>query len=324
MNITYLPISCVVIGINSERTIAVCLESIKKSTYSNIVEIIYVDGGSKDQSVTIAKGINGIKVIELNLHTPTPGKERNVGWQVARGEWIHFFDSDIVIDKNWFLEAVRYVEERTGAIFGWLKEAYPRKNFFHFVINLDWTNPGNKGNLFGGNVLVRRSVLEEIGGYNEDLIAGEDLELSARIHYYGWYTVGVNMIMCYHDINMRGLMQYFKRAFRAGYGFAEAGTKMLKIGEKVWFLKTICISIKVMFILFLLGVTVLTEFKISGLLALVMIFFPLIKIPYFRKKFKINFKDALIYAIHSSIVLYPQFCAIVVFFLKQLKKVYVA
>ena len=69
-------ISVVVIGINREPTLSACLNSVLKLDYPQLVEVIYVDGGSKDSSVAVARSIPGVKVLELNLKHPTPGRLR--------------------------------------------------------------------------------------------------------------------------------------------------------------------------------------------------------------------------------------------------------
>lgn len=316
----YPSISCVVIGLNCERTIADCLESIKDSSYSNMTEIIYVDGGSKDRSVEIAKLTKGVQVVELKLEHPTPGKGRNAGWRKVEGEWVHFFDSDVVVYRNWILEAVKHIDEKTGAVFGWRKEIHPRKNWLHFIADFEWAKPIRDAKFFGGDVLIRRQILEETGGYNESLIAGEDPELSVRIRNNEWKIRGVNSLTCYHDINMDSMRQYFRRSFRSGYGYADAGIKMLKAKEIAWVLKTVKICIKAVLVLFLATFSLFAKSCIGGLLTLILFFSPMIKIFYFQKKFNIRLSRALLYAIHCSIILWPQFFGVTNYFFKQIIK----
>jgi len=310
-------ITCFVIGLNSERTLRACLESLKQQGSSYIKGIIYVDEGSKDKSVAIAKTIGGIKVIELKLEKPTPGKGRNAGWKKAETEWVHFFDSDIVVDKNWILEAVKHIDSKTAAVFGLRKELYPRKNWFHFIADLEWTKPIPHTKFFGGDVLIKRSILEEVGGYDEGLIAGEDPELSARLRVKGWKIAGINTVMCYHDININTFTQYFKRSFRSGYAYAEAGIKMLKAAEKTWFLKSLKIFLKTGLIFLLIVFYVFTELQISLSVALIIAFFPLLKVYNFQKKFNITFKQALVYAVHCTVVLWPHFLGILKYYLNK-------
>ena len=315
---SYFPnVSCVVIGINCERTLFSCLESIQKLDYPKPLEIIYVDGGSTDRSVLIGRRFHNIAIIELNLKNPTPGKSRNIGWKASKGEWVHFFDSDTIVNKDWLSGAVKHINSGLGAIFGWRKELYSSRNWFHFVADLEWTKPSNESNFFGGDVLLRRSVLEETGGYDEGLVAGEEPELSARIRRRGWKISGIDAIMCYHDIHMNSLTQYFRRSFRTGYGYAEAGIKMLKSDEKEWISKAIKIFLKETLVIFLFVLGIFSRFHIWWLVALAAFFSPLRKVQTFRKEFGITFREAVVYASHCSIVSWFQFFGILRFCLTR-------
>jgi GT2 family glycosyltransferase len=309
-----------VIGLNCERSITACLQSIKDSSTLNVSEIIYVDGGSQDKSVSYARSIDGIKIIELNLKNPTPGKGRNIGWQAAKGEWVHFFDSDTIVDKDWFLKVLKYIDDRTAAVFGLLKERYPNRNIFHFIANLEWPQPASEAKFCGGNVMIRRAVLEETTGYDEKLFGGADPELSVRMRAKGWNIKGVDAFMCYHDINMNSLSEYFKRSLRVGQAYAEAGVKMLRFGEKTWFLTTIKVLTRTTLVFSLITMAIFSKHSIYGLLAAAAIFTPMLKTRFVQKKFRISFKQAIIYTLHCAIVIWPQFCGILKYYLKAAGK----
>lgn len=318
-NLHYPEISCIVIGLNCEQTICSCIESIRKSDYPRIIEIIYVDGGSKDKSVSIARSTEDVRVIELNLKFPTPGRGRNAGWHEARAEWIHFFDSDTMVEKGWIAEAVKHIDSKTGAVFGWRKEKEPLKNCFHLVGDLEWMKPEMAARFFGGDVLIRKSSLQETGGYDETLIAGEDPELSVRIRRGKWQIKGIDALMCYHDLRMSEFKKYFIRATRTGYAFVEAGLKMLKFGEKIFILKAAKIVIKIVLVLtFIITAWILNSFTL-GIFALVVVFLPIVRTGYFKRQLNINYKKAFIYSIHCSVVIWPMFFGILNFLITTFK-----
>ena len=73
------PIDIVIIGINVERYLYDCITSIRAADYpQELLNIIYVDGGSTDRSVSIGNHA-GIRVIQLDHPSPTPGRGRNAG-----------------------------------------------------------------------------------------------------------------------------------------------------------------------------------------------------------------------------------------------------
>ena len=305
--IQYPKISCVVIGLNCEKTVAACLESILRCSYPNILEIIYVDGGSVDHSVALARGFEKVKVV---LKQPPPGKERNAGWRLAKGEWVHFFDSDTLVEKDWITNAVKYIDNKTSAIFGLRSELYPHKNWFHFIADIEWYKPEKEAKFFGGDCLIRRSALEESKGYDESLIWGDDPELAARIRKQGGIILGLPLVMCYHDINMTSLGQYLKRSLLSGYGYAAAGIKIAGVGDKERLLKAFKIFFKVSFFIFFTGISLLPGFHLSALLALLILVYPLSKTLYFKKKFGITLGQAFIYALHCCVVVFPHFLGV--------------
>ena len=108
-------ISIIVPCFNSEKTIATCLMSIKKQSYCNI-EIIVIDDGSTDATVSIAKNLakndNRIKVYsKLNEGVSIA---RNYGIEKATGEYIGFVDADDTIICNMY-EKMIFALENTQA-----------------------------------------------------------------------------------------------------------------------------------------------------------------------------------------------------------------
>lgn len=90
---------------NSERTLARCLESVKKQTYKNI-EIIIMDSYSQDKTLDIAK-CYGIKIVSA----PTLASARKVGVNISKGEYIFILDSDQLLDSNVIEKCVKTCED---------------------------------------------------------------------------------------------------------------------------------------------------------------------------------------------------------------------
>ncbi len=66
-------VDCVIVGRNCAHTLARCIESVKSVEYTRgEVRVIYVDGGSADGSVALAKGYDGVEVVEM-AGTPNMG-----------------------------------------------------------------------------------------------------------------------------------------------------------------------------------------------------------------------------------------------------------
>lgn len=92
-------VSVVVPTLNSEKTLGQCLHSIHRQEYDGEIEIIVADGGSTDETVSIAREYNSL-IVENPLKTGEAGKA--VGTREASGEIIAFIDSDNILpDQQW-------------------------------------------------------------------------------------------------------------------------------------------------------------------------------------------------------------------------------
>src|SRR5690606_27429978 len=73
----------------------------------------------------------------------------------------------------------------------------------------------------GGDALMRRNALLEVGGYRDGLIAGEEPELCLRLRARGWKIWRIGQEMTWHDAAITRFGQWWRRTRRAGHAFAE-------------------------------------------------------------------------------------------------------
>ena len=74
---------------------------------------------------------------------------------------------------------------------------------------------------FGGDVLVRASALQAVGGYNPEAIAAEDDELGVRLRRAGGRLLRIDRVSTLHDAAMTRLDQWWRREKRCGHGYAQ-------------------------------------------------------------------------------------------------------
>ena len=72
---------------------------------------------------------------------------------------------------------------------------------------------------------MRRGVLEQVNGFDATLIAGEEPEMCRRIRSLGWRIRHVDLPMTGHDLAITNWSQYWLRATRAGYAYAEVSAR---------------------------------------------------------------------------------------------------
>jgi len=98
-------VSIVIPTYNSGTTLKLCLSSIKKQDYpEEKVEIIVVDGGSKDETIEIANRYGVDRILSNPLKTGEAGKA--VGLRAAKFEMVSFVDSDNILPSNDWLTKI--------------------------------------------------------------------------------------------------------------------------------------------------------------------------------------------------------------------------
>ncbi len=319
-------IDCVLIGINSANTLGRCIESIRTADYpQDRLHIIYVDGGSSDTSIEVARSYDGLQVIGITPEYPSPGIGRNTGWKSGSSPLVQFLDSDTIVDPQWFTRGVDAIQHKeVGAVLGMRHELHPERSFYNWIGNIEWNGPAGQSDCFGGDVLIRREALEATGGYNEELVGGEDPELSRRIIRNGWKILRLDVPMTRHDLAMFKLSQYLRRAYRSGYGFAAVRHSEAIAGSDFWryeyqkvaikgggFVTAIALSVP------LLGMgTVITTsvaFLVVMLGTILLLMPRLFRISQFIRVQKLNKVDARRYAWHCSLVVLPQLAGVLRF-----------
>lgn len=189
--------------------------------------VVYVDSRSTDGSVDLATALVDL-VVTLDHGPLSAARARNEGAAAVRLRWpsvrcVQFVDGDCVLAPGWIERAAAALDAGTkiGAVCGWRVESNPTRNVFHRAANVEWRT-GGVGDVeaFGGEAMIKLAAFDEAGGYRSDVIAGEDPELSARIRQNGWRIQRLDDVCSVHDIAMSGVVQWWRRAVRTGYGFS--------------------------------------------------------------------------------------------------------
>lgn len=186
-------LSIVIPTLKEEAYIKETIEQFKKLPISH--EIIVSDGGSADATVAIARPLADTVLVNDD-GKPSPAKQRNAGARIARGEILVFIDSSVVVPEP---EAFfSYVSARFDnspelvALCGPQRiradiETPADRFFLWFQQQVIWfqNNVRHHGWGTGKCMLMRRSAFEAVGGFHEQLIAGEDLDLMRRLSRIG-------------------------------------------------------------------------------------------------------------------------------------------
>ncbi len=170
-----------------ERTLR-CLQGLTQYEY----EIIVSDGGSIDATLAMAYTY-AHKVIENKTRArQTIAEGRNLGAAAAQGEYYVFLDADVVIVNinRFFVEAVSYfaAQDNLAGLTVCVKTLPETRTvgdiFFHALVNniyYLYNNLFGKGASSGEFQMIRAEVFKQVGGYNEQYVAGEDNDLFVRL-----------------------------------------------------------------------------------------------------------------------------------------------
>ena len=227
----------VVIGRNEGERLRVCLNSLRSRTKMTV----YVDSGSTDGSVDLARSLGAV-IVDLDMRLPfTAARARNAGFDCLLEnspdvQFVQFVDGDCEVHPVWVDQARAFVESHpnVAAVCGRRRERYPERSIYNQLCDLEWNTPVGEARACGGDVLMRVAALEQVGGYREDLIAGEEPELCIRLRLSGWKIWRLNAEMTLHDAAMTRFGQWWQRSSRAGFAFAEGARLHGAPPERHW------------------------------------------------------------------------------------------
>lgn len=190
--------------------------------------IVYVDSGSTDGSPEWARS-HGVEVIPLDMSRPfTAARARNEGFrrlmQEAPGlRFVQFIDGDCEISPGWLDTAARFLDARVdvACVAGRLHERHPERSIYNRLCDIEWNRPAGLTDAVGGIMMVRAASFDAVGGFRDDLIAGEEPELCLRLRSAGSNVWRLADDMAWHDAAMTRFTQWWRRALRGGYALAE-------------------------------------------------------------------------------------------------------
>lgn len=214
----------VLIGRNEGERLRRCIES----ALGHAQVLIYVDSGSGDGSVALARSL-GVEVIELDRSVKfTAARARNAGFNrmltmAPNIPFVQFMDGDCELNPCWLQQAVDRLNERPelAIVCGRRRERFPDASVYNRLVDLEWNSPIGDARECGGDFMIRTEHFQAVGGFNEKLIAGEEPELCFRLRKMGWKIERMDAGMTLHDAAIMRFSQWWQRERRAGYVAAE-------------------------------------------------------------------------------------------------------
>ncbi len=219
------------------------------SALSDNHTVVYVDSGSTDGSVPLAKSL-GVEVVELSPQEAcTPASAYNRGIErlqsvAPSAEFVQCLDGDCELMAGWLDSAFAEMERDSSiaVIYGRRREEFRTRNVFHRLVDMEWNTRLGELSEYGVEGLMRLSRFSQVGGFDDRLIMGKELELCLRLRRAGVKIRRIDADVSLHDIQMSRLSQWWQRTLRNGYSRAESvwryGTAerySIKQSLSIWF-----------------------------------------------------------------------------------------
>jgi cellulose synthase/poly-beta-1,6-N-acetylglucosamine synthase-like glycosyltransferase len=210
-------VSIIVASYNSADTIEECLKSILALDYpAGYVEVIVMDGVSKDATVKIAEQFP-IKVVSIRLNAPAA---YNYAQKIAAHPILGFIDADAKVERDWLKKLVPHLSEPQVAGVSGSIETWNHNNLWARSIGYELKNRYRRIGKYTGriatmNLLLKKSVIEDAGGWDEKLPSQYDTDFGFRMASKGYKIAYEPTAVCYH-FNRPTLKAYYRQQLQYG------------------------------------------------------------------------------------------------------------
>lgn len=202
-------ISIIIPAFNESQFIGNTLQSLQETEFpKNKFEIIVVDNGSSDNTVAIAERLADI--VDL-LPDGNVGAVRNYGARLASGKVLVFIDADCTVERTWLPQVHQLATQQNGEIiYGGICKVRKDANWIERLWLLEGKERYQK-DLTGACIVVKKTTFLSVGGFSEELTAGEDTDFSQRLRAAGKTVKVCSDFFVTHLGNANTIKKFIKR-----------------------------------------------------------------------------------------------------------------
>lgn len=271
-----MKLSVVIVNYNVRYFLELCLQSVQDALVDIHSEIIVVDNNSQDESRAMIKSSFPDVVLVENNENVGFSKANNDGVAIAKGEYVLILNPDTVVGNNTFKNILSFADAQldfgtlgvklidgSGTFLPESKRGIPtprvsfaklvgsvsKTSLKYYANHLSKNETGKVSILVGAFMLMKRSVYNEVGGFDEDyFMYGEDIDLSYKIlkeGYHNFYFADETVVHFKGESTIKDVkyLHYFNNAMKIFY---EKHFKVnffydlvMKIGIRAWYLSKV-------------------------------------------------------------------------------------
>lgn len=199
-------VSVIIPVFNGAKYIKEAIECVLNQTFKDF-EIIVVDDGSTDNTRCILETwINEGRLRYIYQQNKGLAGARNTGIRLARGKFLKFLDSDDILYPQQLEYQVNHLKDKHELIISVTDYEIEFASKTKKRIKIRLTNRDQLAKFIDGNpcpsnvILVRRSFVQKLGGFDEELSSHEDTDLWLRALVQGSIFEQVDYVGCCYRI----------------------------------------------------------------------------------------------------------------------------
>ena len=212
-------VSIIVPCYNQANYLSECLDSVRAQSY-NHWECLIVDDGSPDNTPEVARQFEKQDRRFRYIKKENGGlpSARNCGIHQAKGEYILPLDADDKIHRDYITAALPVFQSNSQ-----IAVVYCQARLFG-TVNRRWYLPAfsperlSKDNIVFCSAVIRKDMLDQVGGYDERLIYGkEDWDLWIGIHSAGGQFHRINKVLFFYRIKQQSMIADFRKNYENNF-----------------------------------------------------------------------------------------------------------
>ena len=219
-----MDLSIVIVNWNTRTLLAQCLESVYAHPPDGEFEVIVVDNGSTDASVSMMR--EHFSQVRLMVNTKNVGfvRANNQAFQECRGRYVMLLNSDTIVQPKALTRMIKFLDENpcAGIVGAWVQnpDGTPQRCYGNFPTIFSesayaWGLDSRLSKWFvrrssllqdaqqtdwvlGAALMIRRDILNQVGHLDEEyFMYSEEIDLCYRVKQKGWtnYVLGTAHII---------------------------------------------------------------------------------------------------------------------------------